>query len=226
MTTPNPSAPKSPTLAEIATTRAGAARVLHRHGLDFCCGGNVTLEEACRPRALDGAAILAEIAAEETRPGDFARLDALPVEDVVKYVLDRFHASHRAELPHLLQMARKVETVHGDKASCPKGLAAHLAHIATELESHMQKEEQVLFPLFLSGRGPLAHMPVQIMEMEHVEHGQNLARLRQLAHGYQPPSEACNTWRALYLGLQDLERAVMEHIHIENNILFPRALRS
>lgn len=226
MTTSNPTAPQPPTLAEIATTRAGAARVLHHHGLDFCCGGNVTLEEACRRRALDAAAIMAEIAAAETRSGDFLRVDTLPVDDIVKHVLDHFHASHRVELPHLLEMARKVETVHREKASCPKGLADHLAHVAAELESHMQKEEQVLFPLFLSGRGHMARMPVQIMELEHVEHGQNLARLRQLAHGYQPPSDACNTWRALYLGLEELERAVMEHIHIENNVLFPRALRS
>jgi regulator of cell morphogenesis and NO signaling len=95
-----------------------------------------------------------------------------------------------------------------------------------ELESHMQKEEHVLFPLILAGRGALAAAPIRVMEREHEDHGRNLERLRELAHDFAPPLDACGTWRALYLGLEELEREIMEHIHLENHVLFPRALRA
>jgi regulator of cell morphogenesis and NO signaling len=88
----------------------------------------------------------------------------------------------------------------------------------------MQKEEQVLFPMLLAGHGAQASGPIQALESEHHEHGRNLATLRQLAHDFVPPTEACGTWRALYLGLLDLESAVMQHIHLENHVLFPRVL--
>lgn len=214
------------TLADIATTRAGATRVFNRHGLDFCCRGKIALAAACRARGLSTETIVSELAAEEAKTSGFTRLDDKPLADVIAHVLERFHAAHREELPHLIAMARKVESVHKDKDSCPRGLADHLEHVAGELEDHMLKEEEVLFPLIIQGRGPQAAMPMQMMELEHVEHGQNLARLRQLGHDYQPPADACTTWRALYLELAQLERDVMEHIHIENNILFPRAQRA
>ena len=89
----------------------------------------------------------------------------------------------------------------------------------------MQKEEQVLFPMILSGRGAMAAMPVSVMEEEHRDHGKNLERTRALTNDFIAPESACNTWRALYLGLAELERDLMEHIHLENNVLFPRALQ-
>lgn len=214
------------TLADLAATFAGASRVFYRHGLDFCCHGRVSLDEACRKRKLDANALVREIESEVLVPGDFERWDRRPLADVVAHVLRDFHDSHRAEVPRLLEMARKVERVHAEKASCPRGLAAHLARMAEDLESHMQKEEGILFPLILAGRGRLAADPIRVMEEEHDDHGKNLARLRELTHDYKPPADACGTWTALYLGLAELERLLMEHIHTENNILFPRALRS
>jgi len=214
------------TLADLAVSHAGATRVFHNHGLDFCCHGRIPLAEACATRGLDLDELLRELA-EETAPRTAAEdLAARPLPELIERIEQRFHAGHRAELPRLLAMARKVESVHADKPACPRGLAAHLERMAEELEEHMQKEEQVLFPLIRSGRGSLAGMPIRVMESEHEEHGRNLARLSALAHGYVAPSEACNTWRALYLGLAELESELMEHIHLENNVLFPRALRS
>jgi regulator of cell morphogenesis and NO signaling len=214
------------TLADLAVTRAGASRVFHRHGLDFCCNGRISVADACRQAGLDTAALLAEVQAEEAGEPPLERWDEMPLDTVIEHVLARFHAGHRAEVPRLLEMARKVENVHAQKAACPVGLAAHLQRMAVELESHMQKEEQVLFPLIRAGRGRMAQMPVQVMEQEHRDHGANLAKLRRLATDYAPPEEACNTWRALYLGLAELEAELMEHISLENNLLFPRALRS
>jgi regulator of cell morphogenesis and NO signaling len=213
------------TLADLAATRAGASRVFYRHGLDFCCHGRISLEEACAKKQLDVDALVREIEAQVPTAMDLERWDARPIAEVIQHVLDHFHAAHRAELPRLLEMARKVEQVHADKASCARGLADHVARMADELEMHMQKEEQVLFPMVLSGRGRMAAMPIQIMEEEHEDHGRNLAELRVLTHDFTPPEDACGTWRALYLGLAELDEQLMQHIHTENNILFPRALR-
>ena len=212
------------TLADLATTHAGASRVFQRHGLDFCCNGKVTVAEACWRRGLDPAQILAELRAEVRPAAPESRWDARPLDDLVQHVLDRYHAGHRRELPRLLQLAAKVERVHADKPACPRGLFARLQHVGDELEQHMQKEEQVLFPMLRSGVGAMAAGPIQVMEEEHVGHGHNLAEIRRLAHDFVPPPEACNTWRALYVGLAELEREVMQHIHLENHVLFPRVL--
>ena len=100
-----------------------------------------------------------------------------------------------------------------------------LTQLADELSQHMAKEEQVLFPAIQGGRrGAPVHMPIRMMMQEHDDHGENLRRMRELATGYVPPPEACATWRALYAGLEKLEAELMEHIHLENNVLFPHAL--
>lgn len=226
MTLPAPVLTPQSTLAELATTWPGAARVFHRHHLDFCCGGRASLADACRTRGLALEVLLAELAAEEARTHDFTVWDTQPLSALVDHILEHYHALHRTELARLLAAARKVESVHADKADRPRGLAEHLARLADELEQHMQKEEQVLFPLIRAGRGAIAATPVQVLEHEHKDHALNLARTRALAHDFVPPESACNTWRALYLGLEQLERDLMQHIHLENNVLFPRALRS
>jgi regulator of cell morphogenesis and NO signaling len=212
-------------LADLATTRAGASRVFQRHRLDFCCGGQRELAVACAEKGLNPDVVLAEIAAEARADDSFERLDEVAPAALIDHILERFHEPHRAELVRLLAMARKVERVHGDKESCPVGLAAHLTRMQDELESHMRKEEQVLFPLIRSGHGSIARMPVQVMEAEHRDHARNLATLRNLTSDYTAPDEACATWRALFLGLAELEKELMLHIHLENNVLFPNALR-
>jgi regulator of cell morphogenesis and NO signaling len=223
-TTQSPIRPTQ-SVGELASTRPGASRVFHRHGLDFCCGGHTTLADACAAACLDVASVMDEIRAEETVSGDFERWTERPLPEVIDHILERFHEPHRLEVPRLLEMARKVERVHAEKSTCPRGLAEHLAKMQEELELHMQKEEQVLFPLLRQGRGRMAAMPIQVMEEEHQDHGRNLERLRELTNDYTPPAEACGTWNALYLGLDELQRELMEHISIENNVLFPRALR-
>ncbi|MBL4848952.1 MAG: iron-sulfur cluster repair di-iron protein [Planctomycetes bacterium] len=208
------------TLASLAVERAGASRVFHRHRLDFCCHGEVSLEAACETRGLDVNDLIAEIQAEDAP--DSRRWDEAPIPELIEHILNDFHTPHREELGRLLGMARRVEAVHGAKASCPKGLADTIAEVEQELLNHMAKEEQVLFPHVLAGHRPV--VPIQVLEQEHLEHAENLERLRAHAHDYDPPAEACGTWRALYLGLAQLERELMEHIHLENHVLFPRVL--
>lgn len=214
---------RSPTLAELATSRPGAVPVFHRHHLDFCCGGAKTLAEACAQKQLSPEAILAEIERTSAPSAPLSEWTQAPLDQLIGHLLEHYHSGHREVLPHLIQMAEKVEAVHAAHPARPTGLAKLLLEIADELESHMQKEEQILFPLILDGQGHLAGPPIRVMTHEHDAHGERLGRLRSLAHDYQPPGDACTTWRALYGGLAELESELMAHIHLENNVLFPRA---
>ena len=214
----------STTLAELAVTHPAASRVFRRHRLDFCCGGRRPLAEVCRERQIDADAILASIAAEDPLVPDQRRWDEAPLSALVDHIQAVYHARLREQLPALIAMARRVEVRHADKASCPRGLAAHLEVMHEDVLQHLQKEERILFPLIVAGAGSGAGGPVHVMELEHEHHGENLQTVRRLTDDLTPPPEACTTWRALYLGLQQFEQELMEHIHLENNILFRRAL--
>lgn len=226
MTTTHPTIRPEDTLAELAAHWAFASRVFQRHDLDYCCQGRRTLADACRERRLPLDQVLGELRRElvpHAAVNDWIRL---PTAQLVAHLVDHFHRSHRDELPRLLTMAEKVERVHHDKPSCPTGLADHLRGIADRLEQHMQKEEQILFPLLLVEADTTARGPIACMTAEHDEHGRDLARLRQIATDFEAPAGACGTWRALYLGLHEFERALMDHIHLENHVLFPRGTAS
>lgn len=213
------------TLAELATAWAGASRVFQRHDLDFCCQGKRTLAEACRDRRLPIGEVLAELRTELLAIEPDANWIGRPQAQLIAHLVDHCHRGHREELPRLLGMASKVEQVHGDNPDCPVGLADHLRALASELEQHMQQEERILFPMLLAGAELAAAAPIHCLSVEHDEHGRRLATTRAMTHDFEPPATACSTWRALYLGLHEFERSVMEHIHLENHVLFPWALR-
>lgn len=223
MCEPSPIQPDT-SLADLASSWAGASRVFQRHDLDYCCQGGQSLATACQQRRIPVDAVIAELRAAVVPAPPEADWHALPLARLIAHVVDHFHASHRRELPRLQSMAAKVEQVHATHLDCPHGLAAHLHAMTHDLEQHMQKEENVLFPLLLAGGSLSAWAPIQCLQSEHESHGVALARLRWLARAFAAPKDACPTWRALYLGLLEFERAVMEHIHLENHVLFPRAL--
>jgi regulator of cell morphogenesis and NO signaling len=225
MSTQTPVPSPTDTLADLATSRAGASRVFARHGMDFCCHGRISLAEACAKKGLEAEQLIAEIEAEERVGEPAARWEARPLAEIVAHIETRFHHAHRQELPRLRAMAQRVEQVHGDKSTCPRGLAEVLGQLAAELEQHMLKEEEVLFPLLAAGRGSSAGTQIQAIEQEHEDAAVQLATIRVLTEDHVPPAEACGTWRALYLGLAEFERELMEHVHLENHLLFPRALR-
>ena len=143
-------------------------------------------------------------------------------DELIEHILERYHATHRAELPELVRLAARVEARHVENPLVPRGIHAALIEAGEALEEHMQKEEQILFPLMRAGGHPMIHAPVGRMRYEHDEHGERLANLEAIAHGFELPEEACPTWRALYAGMQKLIDDVHEHIHLENNVLFPR----
>jgi regulator of cell morphogenesis and NO signaling len=213
-------------VGQIATEYPLATRVFARHGIDFCCGGGRPLGEVCSERGVDGASVLAEIDKELADPNSSeVRWDQAPLGDLVEHILATYHRPLDEELPRLEAMARKVFAVHGDKQ--PEALSELLSvyvGLKVELDAHMEKEEQILFPMIKRGEGAMADGPISVMEDEHETAGSALRRLRELTNDYEVPAEACNTWRALWHGLQALEVSLHQHIHLENNILFPRAL--
>lgn len=218
--------PITQSLGEIAAQHPAAVPILLRHRLDFCCRGGRSLAAACEQLGVDPAAVAGEIAqAEQRGASDGVAWAERPIEELVDHILARFHQPLHDELGGLVEAARKVERVHGDKASCPHGLADHLAAVHDAVEQHLAKEEQVLFPAIRAGmRGAGLGMPIQVMRGEHDVHGEDLRKIRELTSDLTPPPEACATWRGLYASLERFEADLMEHIHLENNVLFPRAL--
>lgn len=213
-------------IGEVASERPLSTRVFARHGIDYCCGGGRPIGEVCREQGLDTESILAEID-KELAPADqpVERWDRAPLEDLIEHILKAYHEPLWEELPRLEAMARKVFAVHGDKdPEMLGGIVDVYVALKNELDQHMRKEEQILFPMIKAGQGSMAGPPVEVMHHEHESAGEALQRLRKLTNDYKVPEEACNTWRALWHGLEALEKDLHEHIHLENNILFPRAL--
>lgn len=206
-------------IGQIAVQLPGATAVFRKLKLDFCCGGQVSLAKAASDKGLDVAAVMQELTALQ-------RDDVAPAAEspnaLIDHILSRYHEVHRAQLPELIRMARRVEAVHRDHPHVPAGLADFLEEMHEELVSHMLKEEQVLFPMLRTGSNPFAMHPIGMMRAEHVDHGASLERLSALTNDATPPMGACNTWRALYAGIAQLGDDLINHIHLENNVLFPQ----
>ena len=205
-------------LGQLATTIAGATAVFHQYKLDFCCGGKHSLGEALAQKQLDATPVLAALEQLQQQDGAMTDWRSKPVKQLIEHILERFHQRHRRQLPELTRLARRVEHVHAGDADCPTGLAQHLDDMYQELESHMMKEEQILFPMLAGGIYPSG--PISVMEEEHLQHGDALETLDKLTNNITLPEGACNTWTALYLGLQELKEDLMQHILLENEILF------
>jgi regulator of cell morphogenesis and NO signaling len=209
-------------LGELAAQDPSATRVFMRHRLDFCCGGRRSLAEACERAGLDPAAIVAELDREASRETRGAA--QLGQHELADHIESFYHAGLRRDLPPLVEAARKVERVHAGKPAVPSGLGEVLGELFAEMESHMAKEERILFPMIRRGaRGETVYLPVRMMEREHDGHAEHLSRIRALTGDFRVPEHACATWRALYHGLEKLEADLMQHIHLENNVLFARA---
>lgn len=208
-------------LGQIARSHPQAIAVLMRHQLDFCCGGQQRLLDAASERGLDATAIAAEI--EAVSLGSAVPSPAQWSDTVlIEHILQRYHAAHREQLPTLLALAEKVERVHADHPLCPNGLYAHLQQMWDELQQHMYKEEEILFPLIARGLGRQAGMPISMMRHEHDDHALAINRMLACCHQLQLPEAACGSWQALYAGVRQLQAELMAHIHLENNVLFHR----
>lgn len=207
-------------LSLFAATIPGATAIFRRHGIDFCCGGGLPLADAAAAHGLDPAGLLRELLDQAGTAEPAPASLSTPV--LIRLILDRYHAGHRQQLEELLYLSQKVESVHGQHPDCPKGLHSLLSQVAGELEEHMQKEEQVLFPAMLSGGSFFLAAPIACMAQEHDVFGDQLQQMAGLTRDFTPPARACATWRALYSSLQHFVQEAQDHVHLENNVLFPR----
>ncbi len=206
-------------IGQIAVDLPGSTAVFRRLKLDFCCGGQIALQQACDNKGLSVDSVLAELARLD-RP-DSPVVPQGPAE-MIDHILTRYHAVHREQLPELIRMARRVEAVHREHPDVPAGLAEHLETIEAEMLEHMAKEEGILFPMLKAGGRGMAMHPIGVMREEHTSHGEQLERLMLVSHDATPPEGACNTWCALYAGIAQFSDDLIAHIHLENNQLFPQ----
>lgn len=215
------------TVGELVAERPGRSRIFQTFKIDFCCQGARTLREACERRDVEADAMLALLEAEaENKGASMPNPADLPTDKLIDYIVKTHHQYLRDELPRLYLMAERVANVHGRHTPSLVEIFRTFTNMASELAEHLAKEEQVLFPaiLAMSRREQVPQNlegPLACMFHEHEQVGTALGQLRDLSHGFQPPPDACNTYRALFAGLQDLEEDLHRHIHLENAVLFP-----
>ena len=225
------------TVGQIVTERPSRSRVFETLKIDYCCGGKLPLAEACRKRGLDTQTIIEELLKADTETdqndGTAVDADALSLTDLADHIERQHHAYLRAELPRLDEMTEKVLRVHGEKDPRLSDVRKAFCALRDELTSHMMKEEQILFPMVRqleqAAGPPSFHCgsianPIRQMEAEHDHAGDALDIMRSATDDFQPPAWACNTYRAMLDGLAHFERDMHQHIHKENNVLFPKAL--
>jgi regulator of cell morphogenesis and NO signaling len=226
------------TIRDIVAADYRAAAVFQRHGIDFCCGGDRNVEDACRARNVAPEIVMADLAAATASPStDVPRFNSWDLPTLVTYIVSNHHSYVRQAIPALLTHTKKVAAVHGETHPEMVEVAALFDGVADEMRSHMEKEERILFPFInalaeadregrpapLTPFGTIAN-PIHMMEMEHESAGGAMARINELTRGYQAPDDACTTYRVTLQELDAFERDLHAHVHLENNILFPKAL--
>lgn len=221
---PNPST----TLAAIVDANPGAARVLEHHQLDYCCGGQQTLEQACAERQLDPSAVIAELA--EIPTNGVADWTTMEPAELVDHLESTHHRYLHEELPRLAALASKVAQVHGERHPELHKVESTFTELRNDLEPHLMKEERVLFPMIRelaqATTTPEFHCgsidnPIRMMRFEHDRAGELLVELRGASSDFALPGDACGSYQTLYRGLEELEADTHLHVHKENNVLFP-----
>lgn len=217
------------TVGEIVAERPSSARVFQTFGIDFCCQGSRTLAEACQRKGISLDSIVEQLEAGMREPQESEENPALlPIPELVDYIIKRHHDYLRSELPRIHAMSHRVANVHGGHTPSLIELYKVFCDVAEELEDHIVSEETVLFPAIKALANGEKAMPIDgpvaAMMAEHDDHGEALLKIRELAGDFLPPPEACNTYRALFAGLAELEEDTHRHIHLENSVLFPEAL--
>ncbi len=222
------------TVGEIVRAMPNRARIFENLGIDYCCGGKKPLDEVCRRKGLDPATVIAMLRAlEGTSASSTANPDTMSLSELCDHIERAHHDYLREELPRLDFMTRKVAAVHGEREARLQEVRRIYEVFNEKMSTHTNEEEQIVFPKIRqfeqAGQDKdslAADLKVVLakLESEHDAAGAALARFRELTDDYTPPEWACNTFRALYDGLERLEKNMHQHVHKENNVLFVKAL--
>ncbi len=224
---------KEETLGELAVKDLRKAEVFRKYGLDFCCGGKKTVKEACAEKGIDVTKVEQELQKADGNssyrpiPYDEWNLDFL-----ADYIVNTHHAYVRKNMPDIRQYALKVAQVHGRQHPELLTVQSLVEDIHQELSTHMIKEEEIVFPFIkrivkkersIEESGSIKN-PITVMEAEHEEVGTSLEKIRSLTNNYTLPADSCASYSLLFRMLEDFEKDLHLHVHLENNILFPKAL--
>ena len=224
------------TVGEIVAGNWRAARVFEQHGIDFCCGGRRTLSEACRTASVDPVALQTALEAlPKALHSDADDIAHWPVDRLLDHIVEAHHGYVRNAVPTISRRLAKLVDVHGARHPELAQIAAAFERMGRDLLEHMIKEERALFPYIraLARADGAARPPapfgsveyaISAMELEHRDSGAEMQLIRELTGGFVPPASACGTYRVTFAELADFERDLHRHVHLENNVVFPKAL--
>jgi len=229
----------SNTVGEVAQQLPSSIRVFHDLGIDYCCGGNKSIAQACRNAGISLEILIGRLGElNEAAPDpDFAPWREAPLEELTRHIVDTHHAYVRREIPCLNALLEKVDSRHGPIHPDLTRMKLAFGFVAEDMLDHMSKEEQILFP-YINGleragnEGALSppscfgsvSRPVDCMMRDHEKAGKQMQQIRDLSSNYTLPEGACLSYRALYAGLREFEQDLHRHVYLENSILFPRAI--
>jgi regulator of cell morphogenesis and NO signaling len=226
------------TVASVVTDNIKTAHIFKKHGIDFCCGGGITLEKACAKNNVAYDLLMADLLLIDQTLDTNQDFDKWELDVLIDYIVNTHHSYVTESITILSQYANKVAKVHGHHYTFLIEVNKLYHDVVNELTAHMKKEEQILFPYIKkmvniqNGKesatpSPFGTVnnPINMMEEEHKNAGDIFKTISSLTDGYTPPPEACNTFKALYSKLEEFEQDLHQHIHLENNILHPKAIK-
>jgi regulator of cell morphogenesis and NO signaling len=226
------------TVREIALENPASIRVFEKFGIDYCCGGRIPLDEACANKNLAIGEVVAALEKASNEPVPQAdKWASTSLSELAAHIVNTHHVYVNRELPRLAELANKVVNRHGDTRPELPRIQAKVVELGEEMTQHQAKEELILFP-HISRLEKALHEnkpkpqgcfgtvanPIAMMTREHDAAGSLMADIRKLSQDFTPPPGACPTYHGFYAGLREFEQDLHQHIHLENNILFPRAI--
>ncbi len=228
----------SKTVAEVVAENYKTADVFKKYGIDFCCGGGISLAEMCKKKGLNYSEVEKDLKLIDSDVPQSQNFNKWELDFLIDHIIHTHHRYVSESIPLIIQYASKVARVHGHHYSETIEIKELFLAVAEELRLHIQKEEMILFPFIKSQvearkkglplpKPPFGTVqnPIRMMEAEHENAGDIFKKIAALSNDYQPPEGACNTYRVLYGKLQEFENDLHQHIHLENNILFPKAIK-
>jgi regulator of cell morphogenesis and NO signaling len=226
------------TIGEMVTKDYRKAQVFKKFGIDFCCGGKKTLEEVCRTKGLDAGLVKTELKALGNQSQNSGHnFNTWQLDFLADYIVNTHHDYVKTNVPFITELAAKVARVHGQTHPETIKVSFIFNEVGKDLSLHMMKEENIVFPFVRdlvhtgkNGSGAPAaafdsiEAPTQMMEVEHEQAGESMAAIRELTSDYTLPEGACTSYTLLYKKLEEFENDLFNHVHLENNILFPKAI--
>jgi regulator of cell morphogenesis and NO signaling len=220
------------TLSQIVTMHHQTAQVFENYGLDFCCKGKRSLNSACKEKQIPLQDILRDIDQALQTEAASSAFNTMSLTELVENIVRVHHGYVKANLPQITEYIFRVATKHGDTFPYMKEVYALFTHLKQQFEEHMVKEEKVLFPrikllelnYYEHKNADYVQLPIQMMEQEHDEAGDIMQKIRELTNDFTPPAQACTTFRLALNSLKAFEQDLHQHVHLENNILFPKAI--